>query len=138
VGNVGEILQLIWNVPKGQNAVNDTLKGRQVKWTINRFVLCTCVSNRLILCRSVYRRHDCNIVIANILQRYVRMTCGVLQFGREMATVLSSLWPAYPGRYGHQFYVQHRCHMALRVCNHNWLWVLSADGKSYCCWFDYL
>jgi len=77
--------------------------------------------NRLILCRLVDRRHDCNISIANTLQRYVRMICGLLQFGREMAIILSSLWPPYLARYGHQFCVNCRCHMALQVWNHNWL-----------------
>jgi len=86
----------------------------------------------------VDRRHDCNIFIANRLQRYVRMMCGLWQFGRKMPIILRSLWPPYPGRYGHQFCVKHRCHMALQVWNHNWLWVLSTDGKSYCCWFVYL
>jgi hypothetical protein len=32
------------------------------------------------------------------------MLCGLLQFGREMPIILSSLWPPY----GHQFCVKHR------------------------------
>jgi len=86
----------------------------------------------------VDRRHDCNIFLANILQRYVRMICGLLQFGSKMPKILRNLWPHYRRRYGHQFCVIHQCHMTLQVWNHNWLWVLSTDGQSYCCWFVYL
>ena len=60
--------------------------------------------NRSILCRSMDRRHDCNIFMANTLQRYVRTICGLVQFGREMPIILSSLWPPY----GHQICVKHR------------------------------
>jgi len=124
-------LQLLRNLPKGQNAMNDIKeKVGQVHnksdWPLYlRF-------NPSIFCRLGNGHHDCSIFVCNIIKSYVIKICGLLYFGRKLPIIFRSLLPPYPGRYGYQFCVKHRCHMTPQVWNHicNCEWYLQAASAT--------